>query len=103
MKGLKLVFDVDKISADKNELAFAKLVQYLYERSLSLVMWDEKDNAREALRIRRANYTRSGKPRILSLYNQLTLLKKRHSESITDYIIRAENAATALNAVKGSS
>ena len=103
MKGLKEVFGVDKISADENELAFAELVQYLDERSLSLVMWDEKDNAREALRILRANYARSGKPRILSLYNQLTLLKKRHSESITDYIIRAENAATALNAVKGSS
>ena len=70
----------------------------MHERSLSLVMHDAKDHAREALRIPRAHYTGSGKPRIISLYNQLTTLKKSHSESISDYIIWAENTVTALNA-----
>ena len=68
------------------------------KRSLSLVMCDAKNYEREALRILRAHYAESRKPRIISLYNQLTTLKKSHSESINDYIIRAKNAATALNA-----
>ena len=33
-----------------------------------------------------------------TLYNQLTTLKKSHSECITDYSIKVENATTALNA-----
>ena len=33
-----------------------------------------------------------------TLYNQLTTLKKSHSECITDYSIKVGNAATALNA-----
>ena len=67
------------------------------KRSLSLVMQDTKDNAREALKIkhiRESHYP----PRIITLYNQPTNLKKNHCESITDYIIRVENAATAFNA-----
>ena len=83
-------FDVGERDADKNELAFAELVQYLDKRSLSIVMRKAKDNAREALRILKAHYTESGKPRIITLYNQRTNLKKRHSESIIDYIIKAE-------------
>ena len=61
-------------------------------------MHDAKDHAREALRITRARYAGSGNPRIISLYYQLTTLKKSHSESISDYIIWAENTVTALNA-----
>lgn len=48
--------------------------------------------------IRESHYPASGNPRIITLYNQPTNLKKSHCESITDYIIRAENAATAFNA-----
>lgn len=50
----------------------------------------------EKLRILRAHYARSNKPRIFTLHNQLTNLKKSHSESVTDYIIKAENVATAF-------
>ena len=45
---------------------------------------DAKDNAREAQKIPRSHYTGTGKPRIIILYDQLTILKKSHSESITD-------------------
>ena len=61
-------------------------------------MKDAKDNTREAPRILRQYYAGSCKPRIPTLYNQLTTLKKSHFECITDYSIRVENAATALNA-----
>ena len=98
LKGLKEIFIVGEISADKNQFVYAELVQYLDERSLSLVMRDAKEHAREALRILRAHYAGSGKPRIITLYNQFTTLNKSHSEAITDCIIRVENAATALNA-----
>ena len=98
LKGLKEIFIVGEISADKNQFVYAELVQYLDERSLSLVMRDAKEHAREALRILRAHYAGSGKPRFITLYNQFTTLNKSHSEAITDYIIRVENAATALNA-----
>ena len=39
LKGLE-VFGVGEISADKHELAFAELVQYLDKKSFSLVMQD---------------------------------------------------------------
>ena len=68
------------------------------ERSLSLVMRDAKDNVGEALRKLRAHYTGSGKPRIITLYNQLTTLKISYSESITGYIIRDGKRAIAFDA-----
>ena len=77
-----------------NLIAFAELVQYLDEISLSLMLPDAKDNAREALRILRTHYAGSGKPRIITLYNQLTNFKKSHGEYITDFIIRVENTVT---------
>ena len=82
--------------ADKNETAFAEIVQYLDNRSLGLIMRDAKDNGREALRILRAHYAGSGKPRIIVLYSTLCSLMKEVDETITDYILRAESAASAL-------
>ncbi|KAJ8017740.1 hypothetical protein HOLleu_44638 [Holothuria leucospilota] len=80
----------------KNAEAFAELVQFLDDRSLSLVMRDAKDNGREALKILREHYLSKGKPKIIALYTELTSLKKSAQESITDYMIRAETAATSL-------
>ena len=79
---------------------FAELVYTAFGRKISFIsdVCDAKNNEREALRILRVYYAESIKPRIISLNNQLTTSKKSHSESINDYIIRAENAATALNA-----
>ena len=37
-----------------------------------------------------------GKPRIISLYTELTSLKMSEDECVTDYMIRAETAANSL-------
>ena len=67
LKRLKEGFALGKIVANKNQLVFAELVQYLDKRSLSLMMRDAKDNVGEALRKLRAHYTGSRKPRIITL------------------------------------
>ena len=51
----------------------------------------------EAFKILKDHYAGSSKPRIITLYNQLTSLNKFSTESITDYINKAEKSATALN------
>ena len=71
-------------------------MQFLDDRSLSLVMRDVDDKGCEALKILRDHYRGKGKQPIICLYTELTSLSKRNSESITDYVIRAENALTAL-------
>lgn len=86
----------DAIDAAKNEESFAELVQCLDDRSLSLIIRDAKNDGRKALRILREHYLSKGKPRIISLYTELTSLKKATGESVTDYMIRAETAATSL-------
>ena len=49
----------------KNEKAYAELVLWLDETSLSIIMNDAKDRGRDALRLLRDQYRGSGKPRIL--------------------------------------
>ena len=85
------------VDADKNAEAFAELIQFLDDKSLSLVMRDAMDDGKKALEILRQHYASSSKPRIISLYTELTSLVKRSDESVTDYVIRAETAAAALN------
>ena len=80
----------------KNEEVFAELIQFLDDRSLSLVMRDAADDGRKALKILRDHYAGTGKPRIISLYTELTSLIKKAEETVTDYLIKAETAATAL-------
>ena len=82
--------------ATKNAEAFAELVQCLDDRSLALVMRDGVDDSRKALQILREHYLPKSKPRIISLYTELTSLKKRTNECVTDYMIRAETAANSL-------
>ena len=82
--------------ARKNAEAYAELIQFLDDKSLSLVMRDAADDGREALQILRDYYQGKGKPRIISLYTELTSLQKSESESVTEYVIRAETAITAL-------
>jgi hypothetical protein len=59
-------------------------------------MRDAVDDGRKALRILRSHYAGKGKPRIIALYTELTSLRKSSSELITDYVIKAETAASAL-------
>ena len=61
--------------AVKNADAFAELIQVLDDRSLSLVIRDAADDGRKALAILREHYLSKGKPRVISLYTELTSLK----------------------------
>ena len=88
--------DEDEVSDDKNAEAFAELIQFLDDKSLSLIMRDAVDDGRKALKILRGHYAGTGKPRIISLYTELTSLVKSLHETVTDYVIRAETAAAAL-------
>ena len=88
--------EVNEPDEDKNALAFAELIQCLDDKSVSLVMREAADDGRKALGILRGYYAGKGKPRVISLYTELTSLLKSSSESVTDYVIRAETAITAL-------
>ena len=99
MKGLKDTInatDSTTVDPSKNEQAYAELIQWLDERSMSLVVRDAKDKGREALKILRDYYRGKGKQRVIRLYTELTSLFMKPRESVTDYILRAEDAATGL-------
>ena len=85
-------------SEEKKASAFAEMVQCLDDRSLSLVIREAKNDGRKALRVLREHYQGKGKPRIIALYTELTSLQMGETETTTDYIIRAETAATLLKA-----
>lgn len=81
---------------EKNAEAYAELIQFLDDKSLSLVMLEAADDGRKALKILRDYYAGKGKPRVIGLYTELTSLQKSNSESVTEYVIRAETIITAL-------
>ena len=91
----KQVLGLERNDPAKNEEAFAEIVQFLDDHSLSLVMRDASDNGRKAISILREHYQSTGKPRVISLYTTLTSLQKGR-DSVTDYVIRAESVVNAL-------
>ena len=84
----------------KNEECYAELIQFLDDKSLSLVMRDAADDGRKALKILREHYASQSKPRIITLYTELTSLEMGMNETVTEYLIRAEKAITALRNAK---
>jgi hypothetical protein len=80
----------------KNAEAYAELVQLLDDRSLSLIIRDAADDGQGVLQILRNHYLPKGKPRLITLYTELTSLVKAKDESVTDYLIRAETTAASL-------
>ena len=88
--------DATSVDVDKNAEVFAELVQCLDDRSLSLVIREANNDGRKAVDILREHYLSKGKPRIISLYTELTSLMKSADEGVTDYMIRAETAAVSL-------
>ena len=84
----------------KNEECYAELIQFLDDKSLSLVMRDAADDGRKALKILREHYASQSKPRIITLYTELTSLEMGTNETVTEYLIRAEKAITALRNAK---
>lgn len=102
MLGLKdtILSKEENVDSEKNEECYAELIQFLDDKSLSLVMHDATDDGRKALQILQDYYASQGKPRIIALYTELTSLKKADNETVTDYIIRAEKAVTSLRNAK---
>lgn len=86
--------------AERNEEVYAELIQLLDDKSLSLVMRDAVDDGRKGLQILRDHYAGKVKPHVISLYTEFPSLQKAVNESVTDYIIRAETAITALRNVE---
>ena len=87
----------DEADIEKNAEAFAELVQYLDDRSLSLIIRDAQNDGRKALNILRQHYIGKGKPRVIALYQEITSMK-RQDECLTDYVIQIETIANALRA-----
>ena len=73
-----------EVDQESNEQAYAEIVQLLDDRSLSLVIREAKDSGRKVLKILRQHYLPTGKPRIITLYTELTSLIKPQSENVTD-------------------
>ncbi|XP_023809695.1 uncharacterized protein LOC111947330 [Oryzias latipes] len=82
----------NKLNAD----AYCALAPLLDNTSLGLIFRDTKDKGRESLKVLREHYIGKGRPRIVSLYITLTSLKKADTETVTEYVIRAEQIITAL-------
>ena len=80
----------------KNEEAYAELIQLIDDNSLALIRKDAKDDGRKAL-ILQEHYAGKGKPRVISLYTELTSLSKSTDQSATEYLIKAENIASSLS------
>ena len=69
----------------------------LDDTSINLVLNDAPDDGHKALQILRSHHQSTEKPRILSLYNQLTTLQMEKDEPVVEYLLRAELAASELS------
>ena len=59
-------------------------------------MRESTGDGREAMKLLKTHYAGKGNVRLIALWTELTSLEKLPSESITDYILKAEKAATSL-------
>lgn len=90
--------DAATVDANKNALVYAELMQCLDEKSMLLIFRDAKDDGVKAIKILREHYLGTSEPRILALYSELASLKMNSSDTVTDYLLRAEKAASRLSA-----
>lgn len=79
-----------------NADCYAETVRLIDNKSLSLIRHEATDDGRKALKILREHYAGKSKPRIINMYTSLTKLHMEEKETVTDYLIRAENIITAL-------
>ena len=75
---------------------FAHMTQFLDGQPLKIVIRDAKNDGRKAMQTLRNHYLGCSKPRIVSMYCDLTSLKFSCNENITEYCLRAETTATRL-------
>ena len=82
--------------AAKNEEAYAELILLIDDSSLALIRNDAKDDCRQALKLLHEHYAGKGKPRVISLYTELTSLRKSPEQTATEYMLKAEEISTSL-------
>ena len=75
LKKTVLAAENENIDNDKNELAYAEMIQFLDSTSHQLVMRDAKDDGRKALSILRTHYSGKEKSRVLSMYTEHVIVK----------------------------
>jgi hypothetical protein len=63
-------------------------------------MREAENDGRKAIQTLTDHYAGKGTPRLITLYTELTSLKKSPTESVTDYVMRAETSAVALRNAK---
>ena len=88
--------DDDDESEEQNALVFAELIQLIDDRSLSLIINDCANDGKKALKTLRKHYMSNSKSRVIGLYTELTCLQLQEGQELTDFIIKAETAATRL-------
>lgn len=91
-----LTADSTSVDSSKNADVYCELVQCLDDKSLSLIIRDAKNDGRKSLEILHDHFLGSSKPRIISLYCELTALHMKECENVTEYILRAEKTSTSL-------
>ena len=69
----------DMVFVEKNATVYTELIQYLDDKSLSLVIRDAWDNGRKAFTILREHYLSKIKSKVISLYTELTPLRRLES------------------------
>ena len=79
---------------EKNATVFAELIQFLVDSKF--VFSNERCKRQWKKGTLRDFYLSKGKLKVISLYTELTSLRRWESESITDYIIRTENISNPL-------
>ena len=95
-KLVNVIMTTETPDEQQNAEVYAELVQLLDDRSLNLVMRDAENDGRKAIDILREHYRGVSKPRVMSLYSELTSLKMAEEENTKDFVIRAETAASSL-------
>ena len=85
---------------ESNQDIFSLLVMSLDDKALNLIMRDAENDGKKALKILREHYLGTSKPRVISLYCELTSLKMKSTESVVEYLIRAETASSHLKQAK---
>ena len=86
---LKKELEKDVLDAGKNADVYAELIQLLDDRSLAIIMRDDKDDGKKALQILKGHYMSQGKPKVIALYTELTTLEKGREESTKQLVIHS--------------
>ena len=83
-----------------NRRVYNIVIQVLDRESIRLVRNDAKFDGRKVFQILRNYFCGTGRSRVLSLFTEIGSLKKKDCESVTRYILRAEEIMLALKVAK---